>query len=70
MLALLLQDGTGSGDVDTTEVVTAGDDGKLKAECWGKGVELAVNTEWTNPTGEDRIAVPGYCASVHAHEAM
>lgn len=71
LLALMLeQDGTGSGDVDMMEVVTAGDGGTLEANCWGKGVQLAVNAEWTNPTGDGRFRLPGDHANVHAQEVM
>ncbi len=48
---ILPQDGTGSGDVDTSEVVEAADDGMLSAACWGGDVTVKVNLEWKNPTG-------------------
>ena len=48
MLALL-QDGTGSGDVDTSEVQKLGDDGTL-AGVKGSG-KLRVNPDWKNPSG-------------------
>lgn len=59
-----MQDGTGSGDVDTSEVVEAGTGGTLTAACWGDDVEVQVNKDWQNPTG--RGPAPNVFANIHA----
>lgn len=46
-----MQDGTGSGDVDMSEVVEADATGTLAARCWGDDVKVQINQDWTNPTG-------------------
>lgn len=46
------QDGTGSGDVDTSEVQKL-DDGSL-AGAKGSG-KLRVNPDWKNPSGATRL---------------
>ncbi|KAF2544341.1 hypothetical protein F2Q68_00029588 [Brassica cretica] len=45
-------DCTGSGDIDTSTVVKANEDGLIRG---ASGVLLAVNSSWKNPTGEWRV---------------
>ncbi|HMB70800.1 MAG TPA: S8 family serine peptidase [bacterium] len=51
-------DGSGSGDVDTRTVRTAGDDGTFEGLS---GRTLRPDPSWTNPTGEWRVGMkPGW----------
>jgi tripeptidyl-peptidase-2 len=51
-------DCTGSGDVNTSKVVTADADGYIESLL---GNKLKVNTEWKNPSGEWRVgAAPAF----------
>ncbi|XP_010434266.1 PREDICTED: tripeptidyl-peptidase 2 [Camelina sativa] len=45
-------DCTGSGDIDTSTVVKADEDGHIRG---ASGVPLVVNSSWKNPTGEWRV---------------
>jgi tripeptidyl-peptidase-2 len=45
-------DCTGSGDVDTSTVVTADEAGCIQG---ASGRKLAVNAEWSNPSGQWRV---------------
>ncbi|XP_024379679.1 tripeptidyl-peptidase 2 isoform X4 [Physcomitrium patens] len=45
-------DCTGSGDVDTSTIVTADEDGFITG---ASGARLQINKEWINPTGEWRV---------------
>ncbi|KAL0873707.1 hypothetical protein Bca101_023412 [Brassica carinata] len=45
-------DCTGSGDIDTSKVVKADEDGLIRG---ASGVPLVVNSSWKNPTGEWRV---------------
>ncbi|KAL0687850.1 hypothetical protein Bca4012_087527 [Brassica carinata] len=45
-------DCTGSGDIDTSTVVKANEDGLIRG---ASGVPLVVNSSWKNPTGEWRV---------------
>jgi len=47
-----LLDGTGSGDVDMSEVVEADATGTLAARCWGDDVKVQINQDWKNPSGK------------------
>ncbi|CAN8274352.1 unnamed protein product [Cochlearia groenlandica] len=45
-------DCTGSGDVDTSKVVKANEDGLIRG---ASGAPLVINSSWKNPTGEWRV---------------
>ncbi|CAE6185616.1 unnamed protein product [Arabidopsis arenosa] len=45
-------DCTGSGDIDTSTVVKANEDGHIRG---ASGAPLVVNSSWKNPTGEWRV---------------
>jgi tripeptidyl-peptidase-2 len=45
-------DCTGSGDIDTSTVVKANEDGHIRG---ASGATLVVNSSWKNPTGEWRV---------------
>lgn len=50
MQILDIVDGTGSGDVDTSKVVEADEEGFITGIY---GNRLKVNPSWQNPSGED-----------------
>ncbi|MFK7959078.1 MAG: S8 family serine peptidase [Phycisphaerales bacterium] len=52
-----LVDGSGSGDVDTSTVIEAGEDGTLATLTGLTGRTLTLDPDWANPTGEWRLGM-------------
>ncbi len=62
-----LLDCTGSGDVDTSKVVKADDDGCILV-CYGN--KLKINPEWKNPSGTQSIILERICHTRVQHLHM